>query len=65
MAEPGPYALRAKATLAGLRIVPQMLNARRFKVPLDDFPRRLAITEACLKLPAFADARPEAQPDAE
>ncbi|MBN8939425.1 MAG: maleylacetoacetate isomerase [Rhizobiales bacterium] len=65
MVQPGPYAFGAEVTLADLCIVPQMFNARRFKVPLDDFPRLLAITEACLKLQAFADARPEAQPDAE
>lgn len=65
MVRPGPYAFGAEVTVADLCIVPQMFNARRFKVPLDDFPRLVAITEACLKLPAFADARPEAQPDAE
>lgn len=65
MVRPGPYAFGAEVTVADLCIVPQVFNARRFKVPLDDFPRLLAITEACLKLPAFADARPEAQPDAE
>ncbi|QCI65517.1 maleylacetoacetate isomerase [Phreatobacter stygius] len=65
LVEPGPYAFGAAVTVADLCIVPQMFNARRFNVPLDDFPRLIAITEACLKLKAFADARPEAQPDAE
>jgi maleylacetoacetate isomerase len=64
MIAPGPYAFGAQVTLADLCIVPQMVNAWRFKVPVDDFPRLAAVTEACLKLDAFARARPEAQPDA-
>ena len=63
--EPGPYAFGAAVSLADLCVVPQVFNAWRFKVPVDDFPKILAVTEACLKLKAFADARPEAQPDAE
>ncbi|QCK85831.1 maleylacetoacetate isomerase [Phreatobacter aquaticus] len=63
--EPGPYAFGAAVTLADLCVVPQVFNAWRFKVPVDDFPKIMAVTEACLKLKAFADARPEAQPDAE
>jgi maleylacetoacetate isomerase len=62
---PGPYCFGSEVTIADLCLVPQMFNAWRFKVPVDDFPRLLAITEACLKLKPFADARPEAQPDAE
>ncbi|WP_439572896.1 maleylacetoacetate isomerase [Phreatobacter sp.] len=65
MIAPGPYAFGAQVTLADLCIVPQMFNAWRFKVAVDDFPRLAAVTEACLKLDAFARARPEAQPDAE
>jgi maleylacetoacetate isomerase len=41
-------------------LVPQMYNARRFEVPLDDFPRLVAITERCEALPAFARAAPVA-----
>jgi len=65
MVEPGPYAFGSAVTLADLCIVPQMFNAWRFKVPVDSFPKLNVITEACLKLPAFLTARPEAQPDAE
>ena len=39
--------------------------ARRLKVPLDRFPKIVAVEAACLKLPAFDKARPEKQPDAE
>jgi len=45
--------------------VPQVANARRLKMPLDGFPKILAIDKACLALPPFERARPENQPDAE
>ena len=61
----GPYAFGAQVTLADICLVPQVANARRFKVPLDRFPKIIAVDAACLKLPAFDKARPENQPDAE
>jgi maleylacetoacetate isomerase len=65
MLMPGPYACGAHVTLADLCLVPQVYNARRLKVPLDSFPKIVAVDAACLKLPAFDKARPENQPDAE
>jgi maleylacetoacetate isomerase len=62
---PGPYAFGATPTLADICIVPQVYNARRLKVPLDAFPKIVAIDAACAKLAAFDKARPENQPDAE
>lgn len=62
---PGPYAFGDTVTLADVFLVPQVFNARRFKVPLDAFPKICAAETACLALPAFASAAPEAQPDAE
>jgi maleylacetoacetate isomerase len=61
----GPYAFGSRVTLADICLVPQVANARRFKVPLDRFPKITAIDAACLELPAFDKARPENQPDAE
>jgi glutathione S-transferase len=52
-------------TLADICLVPQVANARRLKVPLDPYPRIVAIDAACAKLTAFEEARPERQPDAE
>jgi maleylpyruvate isomerase len=63
--KPGPYAFGARVTLADLCLVPQVFNARRFKVPLDAFPKIIAAEKACAALPAFDKARPENQPDAE
>jgi maleylacetoacetate isomerase len=65
MVEPGPYAFGAAVTLADICLVPQVANARRFKVPLDRFAKIVAVDAACGKLGAFDQARPERQPDAE
>jgi maleylpyruvate isomerase len=65
MVRPGPYASGSEVTLADVCLVPQIYNARRLKVPLDRFPKLVAIDAACAKLPAFEQARPENQPDAE
>jgi maleylacetoacetate isomerase len=62
---PGPYAFGPRVTVADICLVPQVYNARRFKVPLDRFPGVVAVDAALLKLPAFDTARPERQPDAE
>ena len=48
------------AGLADIVLVPQLYNARRWDVPLDDMPRLTAIDAACRDLPAFAAAAPEA-----
>jgi maleylacetoacetate isomerase len=65
MIAPAPYAFGAQVSLADVCLVPQVFNARRFKVPLDDFPKIVGVEAACLKLAAFDRARPENQPDAE
>jgi maleylacetoacetate isomerase len=62
---PGPYTFGSIVTLADICLVPQVYNARRLKVPLDRFPKLVAIDAACAKLAAFERARPENQPDAE
>ena len=65
MIRPAPYALGSAVTLADICLVPQVYNARRLKVPLDRFPKVVAIDAACANLAAFERARPENQPDAE
>jgi len=65
MIKPDPYAFGSAVTLADVCLVPQIANAKRFKVPLDAFPKILSAEEACQQLPAFQKARPENQPDAE
>lgn len=63
--EPSPYAFGAQPNLADICLVPQVYNARRFKVPLERYPKIVAVDAACAKIPAFDQARPEIQPDAE
>lgn len=59
----GPYAFGSDLTLADVLLVPQMYNARRFGVPLDGYPRLVAVTDACNEVQAFRGAAPEKQPD--
>jgi maleylpyruvate isomerase len=63
--KPAPYAFGRHVTVADIFIVPQVANARRFKVPLDRFAGIVAVDAAAAKLSAFAAARPDLQPDAE
>jgi maleylpyruvate isomerase len=60
-----PFALGAQPTIADIFIVPQVANANRLNVPMEPYPTIAAINESCLTVKAFADARPEVQPDAE
>lgn len=61
---PGPYAFGSRITLADVYLVPQVFNARRFNVPLDAYPRIVAVDAACAELKAFQNAAPANQPDA-
>lgn len=51
--------------MADCCLVPQVFNARRFNCPLDEFPTIRRIAQACETLPAFEQAAPMHQPDAE
>lgn len=59
----GPFVFGESVTLAETCLIPQIYNARRFHVALDDYPTLVAIDRYCNSLQAFADARPEKQPD--
>lgn len=63
--ESGPFCFGAAPTLADICLVPQLGNARRFGVDVSRFPALLRAEEACVNLPAFAEAAPGRQPDAE
>lgn len=63
--EPGPFCFGEVPTIADLCLVPQLANARRFGVDVAVFPRLLAAEAAARAIPAFADAAPDRQPDAE
>ncbi|WP_130619900.1 maleylacetoacetate isomerase [Dyella amyloliquefaciens] len=51
-------------TLADICLVPQLYNAIRWKLSLDEYPTIQRIYDACQALEAFQRAAPEAQPDA-
>jgi maleylacetoacetate isomerase/maleylpyruvate isomerase len=61
----GRHCYGTRPTLADVFLLPQVFNARRVGTDLAPFPRVVAVAEHLLELPAFAAARPEAQPDAE
>jgi maleylacetoacetate isomerase len=49
--------------MADACLVPQVYNARRWKVPMERYPTIARIDGECAVLAAFAQAAPEAQPD--
>ncbi len=51
--------------IADCCLVPQIFNAQRFDVDMAPYPTIARIHAACMALPAFADAQPSRQPDAE
>ncbi|MDC0948795.1 maleylacetoacetate isomerase [Gammaproteobacteria bacterium] len=54
----GSFCVGSSPTLADICLVPQVLNARRFGVPIDAFPRINAIYAHCLTQAAFQAAAP-------
>jgi maleylacetoacetate isomerase len=62
--EPGPFAFGSRLTMADVYLVPQVFNARRFNVPLDAYPKIVAVEAACAAHEAFQQAAPARQPDA-
>ena len=60
----GPYCLDGQVGIADACLVPQIYNARRFEVSMDDFPTLARIDQACMELEAFRQAAPENQVDA-
>ena len=61
----GTFCHGESPTLADVCLVPQLANARRFKVDVSPYPTLTRIEAACNMLPAFAQAAPSQQPDAE
>jgi maleylacetoacetate isomerase len=61
MAAPGAgrFLFGDAPSLADVCLVPQMYNARRFDVPVEDFPLLLRVDEEANRLDAFAAAHPD------
>jgi len=54
-----------RPTIADIGLVTQVTPARTFDTDLAPYPRVMRIYENCMAIPAFADAAPAKQPDAE
>ncbi len=59
----GSFSLGEELSMADVCLIPQIYNANRFNVSMDNFERLSEINENCLKLQRFQDAIPENQPD--
>ena len=55
----GAFLYGDSPTIADLCLIPQLYNARRFNVPLDDFPTLLRVDGNAAKIEAFAAAHPD------
>jgi maleylacetoacetate isomerase len=62
---PGLYLVGESPSVADLCLIPQLYNARRFKVDLQLFPRLCEVEANCQRLEAFQRALPEVQADAQ
>ena len=63
-AAPARYCHGDAPTLADCVLVPQIFNAQRFDCRTGHVPNVMRVFEACMRLPAFEQTRPEACPDA-
>ena len=59
----GKYCLGDELTVADIALVPQVYNALRFKVDLNEFPTIKRLNEDLLKEDAFRVSAPDCQPD--
>ncbi|HUJ02809.1 MAG TPA: maleylacetoacetate isomerase [Rhizomicrobium sp.] len=63
--ETGRFCHGDTPTLADVCLIPQMANARGAEMDLSPYPTLKRIEKAAYELPAFMDALPKNQPDAE
>ncbi|MCR8551057.1 maleylacetoacetate isomerase [Salipiger sp. P9] len=63
--ETGRFCCGDEPGMADICLYAQVWNNRRFDIPLDAWPTIARIYAACDTLPAFSDAAPSRQPDAQ
>jgi len=61
----GDFCHGDRPSIADICLVTQVTPANTFNLPLDAYPRVMRIYDNCMAIPAFADAHPANQPDAE
>ncbi|XP_053488565.1 maleylacetoacetate isomerase isoform X2 [Ictalurus furcatus] len=59
----GTYCFGNEISMADVCLVPQVYNAERFKVDLDQYPTIKRINQTLMKLEAFKVTHPSCQPD--
>lgn len=60
---PGKFCHGDSPTVADICLVTQVTPAQLFKCPLEPYKRVMRIYDACMSIPAFAEAHPRKQPD--
>ena len=63
--ESGRFCHGEQPTIADIGVVTQVTPAKNFGVDLAPYPRVVRVYDSCMAIPAFADAHPAKQPDAE
>ncbi len=63
--ESGRFCHGEQPTIADIGVVTQVTPAKNFGVDLTPYPRVVRVYESAMAIPAFADAHPAKQPDAE
>lgn len=63
--EGGRFCFGDAPSVADICLIPQVFNARRYKIDISHLPKIEAVDRHCKELPAFLDAHPRRQPDAE
>ena len=64
-ARTGAFCHGERPGLADIALVPQVVNAERYRLDLAPYPSIARIFQNCMQLDAFAAAHPERQPDRE
>jgi maleylacetoacetate isomerase len=60
----GKFCFGDSITLADIFLIPQIYNANRFGVNMNQFPKIKKINRICYQIKGFRDAHPNQQPDA-
>lgn len=58
------FCFNDQVSMADICLIPQVYNALRFNVPMENFVKILSVYKHCINLPYFKTASPEQQPDA-